>query len=129
VSWKRVTRAPASSGVVTIKKEGKLVETKITFHNKTEMRVMAQIFVGRALISTCMLDPGETRILSSGLSRNDIFFKNGTTGWEVGRKLDSDAKSFTLSKHQKQYTVYEARDNDPIELVTEPELTVKRTTK
>jgi predicted nucleotide-binding protein (sugar kinase/HSP70/actin superfamily) len=36
---------------MTIKKEGKLVETEMTFHNKTEMRVMAQIFVGRALIS------------------------------------------------------------------------------
>jgi len=129
VSWKRVTRAPASSGVVTIKKEGKLVETKITFHNKTEMRVMAQIFVGRALISTCMLDPGETRILQSGSSRFDIFFKNGATGWEVARKLDSDAKSFTLSKHQRQYTVYEATDNDPIELVTESKLAAKRTTK
>jgi hypothetical protein len=56
------------------------VETKITFHNKTEMKVMAQIFVGRALIGTCMLDPGETRILQSGLLRFDIFFKNGATG-------------------------------------------------
>ena len=129
MSWKRVTRAPASSGVVTIKKEGKLVETRITFHNKTEMRVMAQIFVGRALISTCMLDPGETRILQSGSSRFDIFFKNGATGWEVARKLDSDARSFTLSKHQRQYTVYEATDNDPIELVTESKLAAKRTTK
>jgi hypothetical protein len=114
---------------VTIKKEGKLVETKITFHNRTEMRVMAQIFVGRALISTCMLDPGETRILQSRSSRFDIFFKNGATGWEVARKLDSDAKSFTLSKHQRQYTVYEATDNDPIELVTESKLAAKRTTK
>ena len=105
------------------------METKITFYNKTEMRVMAQIFVGRALISTCMLDPGETRILSSGSLRFDIFFKNGATGWEVARKLDSDARSFTLSKHQRQYTVHEAGDNDPIELVTEAELAVKRSTK
>ncbi|HSG18670.1 MAG TPA: hypothetical protein VLE70_20410, partial [Anaerolineae bacterium] len=88
------------------------METKITFHNKTEMRVMAQIFVGRALISTCMLDPSETRILSSESLRFDIYFKNGATGWEVARKLDSDAKSFTLSKHQRQYTVYEDTDND-----------------
>lgn len=105
------------------------METKITFHNKTEMRVMAQMFVGRALIGTCMLDPGETRILQSGSSRFDIFFKNGATGWEVARKLDSDAESFTLSKHQRQYAVHEARDNDPIELVTDSELAVKRTTK
>jgi hypothetical protein len=114
---------------VTIRKDGKLVETKITFHNKTETRVMAQIFEGRTLISTCMLDPGETRILQSGLLRLDIFFKNGATGWEVARKLDSDAKSFTLSKHQTRYTVHEVRDNEPIELVTESELAVKRSTK
>jgi hypothetical protein len=100
VSRKRDTRARASAGAVTMKKEGKLVETKISFHNKTETRVMAQIFEGRTLIGTCMLDPGETRILQSGLLRLDIFFKNGATGWEVARKLDSDAKSFTLSKHQ-----------------------------
>jgi hypothetical protein len=129
VSWKRVTRAPASSGVVTIKKEGKLVETKITFHNKTEMRVMAQIFVGRALIGTCMLDPGETRILPSGSLRFDIFFKNGATGWEVARKLGSDARSFTLSKHQRRYTVHEAGDNEPVELVTRSGLAVKHSTK
>jgi hypothetical protein len=128
VSRKRVTRARASAGAVTMKKEGKLVETKISFHNKTETRVMAQIFEGRTLIGTCMLDPGETRILQSGLLRLDIFFKNGATGWEVARKLDSDAKSFTLSKHQTRYTVLEVRDNNPNELVTESELAIKRST-
>jgi hypothetical protein len=128
VSRKRVTRARTSAGAVTMKKEGKLVETKISFHNKTETRVMAQIFEGRTLIGTCMLDPGETRILQSGLLRLDIFFKNGATGWEVARKLDSDAKSFTLSKHQTRYTVHEVRDNNPNELVTESELAIKRST-
>jgi hypothetical protein len=128
VSRKRVTRARASAGAVTMKKEGKLVETKISFHNKTETRVMAQIFEGRTLVGTCMLDPGETRILQSGLLRLDIFFKNGATGWEVARKLDSDAKSFTLSKHQTRYTVLEVRDNNPNELVTESELAIKRST-
>ena len=128
MSRKRVTRARASAGAVPPKKEGKLVETKISFHNKTETRVMAQIFEGRTLIGTCMLDPGETRILQSGLLRLDIFFKNGATGWEVARKLDSDAKSFTLSKHQTRYTVLEVRDNNPNELVTESELAIKRST-
>lgn len=106
-----------------------LVETSVSFHNKTEMRVMAQIFVEHALISTCIVDPGETRTSSSGSLRFDIFFKNGATGWEVARKLDSDARSFTLSKHQRQYTVHEAGHNDPIEFVTESELAVKRSTK
>jgi hypothetical protein len=129
VSPKRVTRARVSSGVVTMKKERMLVGTEITFHNKTEMRVMAQIFVGRALIGTCMLDPGETRILPSGSLRFDIFFKNGATGWEVARKLGSDARSFTLSKHQRRYTVHEAGDNEPVELVTRSGLAVKHSTK
>lgn len=129
MSRKHVTRVHICSDIVKMKKQVIMVETEITFHNETEMRVMAQIFVGRALISTCMLDPGETRILPSGSLRFDIFFKNGATGWEVARKLDSDARSFTLSEHQRRYTVHEARDNDSIELVTESELAVKRSTK
>jgi hypothetical protein len=76
-----------------------------------------------------MLDPGETRILSSESLRFDIYFKNGATGWELARKLDSDATNFTLSKHQRQYTVHEVGDNDPIGLVTESELAVKRSMK
>jgi len=42
-----------------------LVEAEITFHNKTEIKVMAQIFVGRALISTCVVGPGEIQSLLS----------------------------------------------------------------
>ena len=129
MSRKRVTRASVGTGVVTMKKEGKLVETEITFHNKTEMRVMAQIFVGRSLISTCMLDPSETRILQSGSLRLDIFFKNGATGWEIARKLDSDAKSFTLNQRKMRYTIREATDNDPLDLVMKSELAVKRSKK
>ena len=110
-------------------KEGKLVETKITFHNKTETRVMAQIFEGRTLISTCMLNPGETHILQSSSLRSDIYFKNGATGWEVARKLDSDANNFTLSKDQTRYTLQEVRDKNRIELVAESGLAVKRSTK
>lgn len=93
-----------------------MVETEITFHNETEIRVQAQIFVGRTLISTCVADPGEIRILPAKSLRYDIFFKNGATGWEIARKLDSDAKSFTLSQSKKRYTIYEAKENDPIEL-------------
>jgi hypothetical protein len=99
-----------------MKKEGKMVETEITFHNETEIRVQAQIFVGRTLISTCVADPGEIRILPAKSLRYDIFFKNGATGWEIARKLDSDTKSFTLSQHKRRYTIYEAKENDPIEL-------------
>jgi hypothetical protein len=106
-----------------------MVEKEITFHNKTEIRVQAQIFAGRTLVSTCVVDPGESRILPSKSLPYDIFFKNGATGWEVARKLDSDAKSFTLSQQKKRFTIYEAKDNDPLDLVTNPELAVKRSTK
>jgi hypothetical protein len=102
-----------------MKKEGKLVETEITFDNQTELKVQAQVFAGRTLVSTCVLDPGEICNLPVKSFPFDIFFKNGATGWEIARKLGSDAKSFTLSKYQTRYTVHEARDNDPIELVTE----------
>ena len=30
-----------------------MVETEIPFHNKTEIRVQAQIYAGRTLVSTC----------------------------------------------------------------------------
>ena len=126
---KRDTWARVISDIVNMKKEGKMVEKEITFHNKTEIRVQAQIFAGRTLVSTCVVDPGETRILASKSLRYDIFFKNGATGWEIARKLDSGAKSFTLSQHEKRYTIHAARDNDPLDLVTNPELAVKRSTK
>lgn len=106
-----------------------MVETEITFHNKTEIRVQAQIFAGRTLVSTCVVDPGEIRILLAKSLRYDIFFKNGATGWEIARKLDSDAKSFALSQHKRRYTIHEAKTNDPLDLVTKSELAVKRSMK
>ncbi len=104
-------------------------EKEITIHNKTEIRVQAQIFAGRSLVSTCLVDPGQTQILASKSLRYDIFFKNGATGWEIARKLDSGAKSFTLSQQKRKYTVHETKDNDPLDLVMNPELAVKRSTK
>ena len=106
-----------------------MVETEITFHNKTEIRVQAQIFTGRTLVSTSVVDAGETRILPSKSLRYDIFFKNGATGWEIARKLDSDAKSFALSQHKRRYTIHEAISKDPLDLVTKSELAGKRSTK
>jgi len=106
-----------------------LVEAEITFHNKTEIKVMAQIFVGRALISTCVVGPGEIQSLLSKSLRNDIFCKNGATGWELARRLDSDARSFTLSEHQRRYSIHETKDNDPLDLVTKSALAGKRSMK
>jgi hypothetical protein len=110
-------------------KEGKMVEKQITFHNNTEIRVQAQIFAGRTLVSTCVVGSGETRSLPSRSSRFDIFFKNGATGWEIARKLDSEAESFTLSQHKMRYTIHESTDNDPLDLVGKSELAVKRSMK
>lgn len=106
-----------------------MVETEITFHNKTEIRVQAQIFTGRTLVSTCVVGPGEIRILPSKSLPYDIFFKNGATGWEIARKLDSDAKSFTLSQSKSRYTIHEAKEHESLDLITKSELAVKRSTK
>ena len=84
-------------------KEGLMTETKITLHNKLEIKVQAQIFIGRTHISTCVADSGEVCALEAQSSRYDIFLKNGTTGWEIARKLDVEAKTLTLSQHKGRY--------------------------
>ena len=95
------------------------METEITIHNETELKVQAQIYSGRMLISTCVVNPGKVQILPGNSLRFDIFFKNGATGWEIARKLDSDANNFTLSKYKNRYTVVGTIDNDPHDLVME----------
>jgi hypothetical protein len=78
-------------------------ETKITFHNKAEIRVQAQLFTGRTLMSTCVAGPGESHSLSAEASPYDIYLKDSTTGWELARQLDSKAKTVTLSRHKGRY--------------------------
>jgi hypothetical protein len=85
--------------------EIKMAETDITFHNKLEIRVQAQIFTGRTLISTCVAGPGETQTLPAESMRYDIFLRNGVTGWEIARQLDSEAKTFTLSQQKGRYVI------------------------
>ncbi|MBK8986636.1 MAG: hypothetical protein IPM39_11235 [Chloroflexi bacterium] len=80
-------------------------ETKITFHNKAEIRVQAQIFTGRTLISTCVAGPGESRTLPAEASPYDVYLKNSVTGWELARQLDSEAKTLTLSRHNGRYLI------------------------
>lgn len=82
-----------------------MAEIEITFHNEAEIRVQAQIFAGRTLVSTCVVDPGEDRTLLAESAPYDIFFKNGVTGWEVARELDSEAKVVTLRKHLGRYVM------------------------
>lgn len=98
-------------------------ETKITFQNKTGIRVQAQIYSGRTLVSTCVVDPGEIRALLAKSLRFDIFFKNGATGWEIARKLNSDANNFTLSQEKSRYTIHEANSNHPLASAAEPKTT------
>ena len=82
---------------------------EITFHNKTEIKALAQIFTGRTLVSTCLAAPGETCVMPAETAKYDIYFKNGATGWELARKLDSEAKSLTLMRHnQGRYVITES---------------------
>lgn len=82
-----------------------MTETEITFHNQVQIRVQAQIFIGRTYVSTCVADPGEVCVLPAQSVRYDIFFKHGVTGWEIARKLDSEATTLTLSQHKGRYVL------------------------
>jgi hypothetical protein len=82
-----------------------MLKSEITFHNKSEIKALAQIFTGRTLVSTCLAGPGETCILPTESARYDIFLRNGATGWEIARKLDSEAKTLTLMKQREGWYV------------------------
>ncbi len=74
-------------------------------YNNSELRVQAQLFVGRTLIDTGLLDPGETQILATELPCYDIFLKNAVTGWEIARKLDSESSAITLCLERGRYVI------------------------
>lgn len=76
---------------------------EITFHNQATMRVQAQIFAGRSLVSTSVASPGETIVLHAESAPYDIFFKNGATGWEIARQLHSEATTVTLFRKAGRY--------------------------
>ncbi len=82
-----------------------MTKPEITFHNKSEIKVQAQIFAGRTLVGTCVAGPGETRSLPAESARYDIYLKNGVTGWEIAHKLDSEAKTLTLSQQKGRYVI------------------------
>jgi hypothetical protein len=82
-----------------------MAKTEITFHNKANIRVQAQIFAGRTLISDCVVQPGDIHMLPANSGRYDIYLKNGATGWEIARILDSEAKTLTLNQHNRWYTI------------------------
>jgi hypothetical protein len=82
---------------------GKMAAAELTFHNQIKLRVQAQIFLGRTLISTCLANPGEVCTLIAESSGYDIFFKNGATGREIARKLNNEADNLTLSQQNGRY--------------------------
>ena len=78
---------------------------EITFHNEAEIRVQAQIFTGRTLVSTGVASPGETCILPAEAAGYDIYLKNAATGWEIARKLNSAATTATLKQRNGRYVI------------------------
>jgi hypothetical protein len=80
-----------------------MTEEQVTFHNKAEIRVQAQIFTGRTLISTCLANPGEIHTLQNGSIPYDIYLKNAATGWEIARSRYSEATTVVLSGQKGHY--------------------------
>lgn len=78
---------------------------QVTFHNEATIKIQAQIFTGSTLISTGTAGPGESCTLPAEPVRYDIFLKNGATGWEVARRLNSEAKTVTLQHNNGRYVV------------------------
>lgn len=78
---------------------------EVDFHNHTEVGVQAQIFKGRALISSCVTGPGASGTLLAPADAYDIYLKNAVTGWEICHKLNCGAASLTLMKHNGRFTV------------------------
>ena len=84
-----------------------MAEVQVTFHNMAKIRVQAQIFTGRTLVSTCVADPGETHTLLSGSIRYDIYLRDAATGREIARKRDNEATTVTLKQHKGHYSLTE----------------------
>lgn len=83
----------------------KMARVEIRFYNKIGIRTLAQIFVGQTLVSSGMVDPGESCVLSAETGQYDIFIKHGMTGRELVRILGGKAKRVTLSEQQGRYIV------------------------
>lgn len=82
-----------------------MVEADITFINRAAIRVQMQIYDGRTLAGTCVTGPGETGVLQAALERYDIYLKNSVTGWEVAHKLNSAAKTLTLTQENGRFVI------------------------
>jgi len=76
---------------------------EISFLNKTKIRIQAQIFSGRQLISTCVADPGEMYTLQCGSAGHDIYCRHASTGWEIAHKRNNKTISVTLSQQRERF--------------------------
>lgn len=82
-----------------------MAENEITFNNQADIKVQLQLFTGYELAGTCVALPGESGRLPAEQERYDIYLKNGATGWEIGHKLNCQAKSLTLTRLNGRYVI------------------------
>ena len=82
-----------------------MAQLEVTFHNQATIKVQAQIYEDRTLVSTCLVGPGETCLLKAEAGPYDIYCKNSATGWEVARQLGTEATSVTLLRKAGRYAV------------------------
>lgn len=80
-------------------------ENDITFHNEIKIKVQTQIFVENELVSTSLVEPGQSCTMISRASRFDIYCKNSITGWRLAYKLNSEANILTLSGYHGGYII------------------------
>ena len=77
-----------------------MAKQEITFHNKTDIKVQAQVFASTRLIGTYSTKSGQSCKIEMENAGQDIFFRDGTTGREIARNLDNRLKSLTISKEK-----------------------------
>ena len=82
-----------------------MIEANVTFHNKIELKIQAQIFSEYTLISTGIAASGETCTLSNDAERYDVYFRDLATGRVIARKFDNDAKTIILRKERGLYVI------------------------
>lgn len=82
-----------------------MIEVDVTFHNKLELKIQAQIFSEYTLISTGIAESGETCALSNDAEKYDVYFRDLATGKVVARKFDIEATTIILRKERGLYVI------------------------
>ena len=84
-----------------------MAEEQVTFHNEAHIRVQAQVFLGRSLISTCLASPGEIHTLQTGSAQHDIYLRDAATGLVIAHRRDNEATDVVLSRQHGRYILSE----------------------